>query len=132
MVEADPRTHCVETLYLDLMDEEREKKSADKHYNMFSEMTGHMEAERRYDALSESDKKKLLVRTVERCRQEEVNRALVEIMDDVHKDILLIMHRHGITGEKKDGGRKNGLGGAEKPTMLPPHDLDEDDGEFGG
>ena len=132
MVETDPRTHCVETLYLDLMDEEREKKSADKHYNMFSEMTGHMEAERRYDALSESEKKKLLVRTVERCRQEEVNRILVEIMDDVHKDILLIMHRHGITGEKKDGGRKNGLGGAEKPTMLPPHDLDEDDGEFGG
>lgn len=135
-VEADPRKHSVRTLYMDLMDEEREKKAADRHYSMYSEITGMKEAERRYDALTHDQQKALLDRTVERCRQEEVNRILDENMAEIHKDILYIFHKHGI-GVNEDGNgtaapKKSAgpqLNGAERSKPLPPFSFRDDDDE---
>lgn len=130
IVRDNPDEHCIETLYIDLMLEERALKSADKHYNMYSEYTGREEAKRRYGELSGDDRKDLLERTIERCRQAEVDRILRENMDEIHKDILLLFHKKGIgSGNEQQptaghtpapGGSL--LNGAERPVTGRPGD----------
>ena len=132
-VERNPEEYCIETLYKELMISEREKKSADKHYSMYSEITGHMESKRVYDEMSVDDRKALLDRTIERCRQEEVDRMLVENMDDIHKDILYIMHKNGITSKKAGPAASNeSLGGDVPPATVPLFMNDKDDAALGG
>ena len=128
-VMSDPRAACIEHIYEEIMEEEREALAKDEFYTAYSPDNAKAEAARRYEALTDSRKDDLLKRALERQQLREVDIVMKRFRKQVREDIDYIFSCHDINDTlpaKPRAPRRLNGGDREPDNVRPPFDKDDD------